>query len=171
MDMTHNLKVVYDERDTLEIWIPEFDVGPEYDREPGPYEMFSNARLKGADSALDWLIVNSFSYAYPVIMAEVRSKEVSVPDRYNVPEFGLYDVPLSAVLEHVYQTFVLKRPSPILEATVVVVQRAIPLPEEVIRKTNTCTERSRSIRDNTRLLVRVIDENTLQFSKVDGDSR
>ena len=51
--MVHNLKVVYDERDTLEAWIPEFDVGPEYDREPGPYEMFSNARLKEADSALD----------------------------------------------------------------------------------------------------------------------
>ena len=53
--MAHNLKVVYDERDTLEAWIPEFDVGPEYDREPGPYEMFSNARLKGADSALAYI--------------------------------------------------------------------------------------------------------------------
>jgi len=161
--MAHNLKVVYDERDTLEIWIPEFDVGPEYDREPGPYEMFSNARLKEADSALDWLIVNSFSHAYPMIMAEVRNKETSIPDRYNVSEFGLYDVPLSAVLEYVYQTYVLKRPSPVLEATVVVVQQAIPLPDHVIRKTN--------IRDNTRLLVRVIDENTLQLSKVDGDDR
>jgi len=28
------------------------------------------------------------------------------PDRYNIPEFGLYDVPLSAVLEYVYQTYV-----------------------------------------------------------------
>ena len=43
--MAHNLKVVYDES-ALEAWIPEFDVGPEYDREPGPYEMFSNAKLK-----------------------------------------------------------------------------------------------------------------------------
>lgn len=163
MNMVHNLKVVYDKRDTLEAWIPEFDVGPENDREPGPYEMFSNARLKGADSALDWLIVNSFSYAYPVIMTEVRSKEASIPDRYNVPEFRLYDVPLSAVLEYVYQTYVQKRPSPVLEATVVVLQQAIPLPDHIIRKTN--------IRDNTRLLVQVIDENTLQFSKIDGDSR
>jgi len=169
--MVHNLKVVYDERDTLEAWIPEFDVGPEYDREPGPYEMFSNARLKEADSALDWLIVNSFSHAYPMIMAEVRNKETSIPDRYSVPEFGLYDVPLSAVLEYVYQTCVpstgsghrLKRPSPVLEATVVVAQQAIPLPDHVIRKTN--------IRDNTRLLVRVIDENTLQLSLVLSPSK
>jgi len=161
--MAYKLRVVYDERDTLEAWIPDFDVGPEYDREPGPYEMFSNARLKGTNPALDWLIVNGFSHAYPVIIAEVRSKEASIPDRYNVPEFGLYDVPLSGVLEYVYQTYVLKRPSPVLEATVVVVQRTIPLPEEVIRKTN--------IRDNTSLLMRVIDENTLQFSKVDGDGR
>ncbi|MBM4465780.1 MAG: hypothetical protein FJ014_09555 [Chloroflexi bacterium] len=28
------------------------------------------------------------------------------PDHYNIPEFGLYDVPLSAVLEYVYQTYV-----------------------------------------------------------------
>jgi hypothetical protein len=163
MDMAHNLKVMYDERDALEAWIPEFDVGPENDREPGPYQMFSNARLKGAGWALDWLIVNGFSHAYPLIMAEVRSKEASIPDRYNVPEFGLYNVPLSAVLEHVYQTYILKRPSPALEATVVVVQRAIPLPEEVIRRTN--------IGDNTRLLVRVIDENTLQFSLVLSPSK
>ena len=161
--MAYLLKVVYDERDTLEAWIPELDVGPEHDREPGPYEMFSNARLKGGGSALDWLIVNSFSYAYSEIMAEVRSKEPSVPDRYNVPEFGLYDVPLSTVLEHVYQTHVLKQPAPVSEATVVVVRQAIPLPEEVIRKTN--------IRDNTRLVVRVINEDTLQFSKVDQGSR
>jgi len=80
---------------------------------------------------LDWLIVNSFSYAYPAIMAEVRSKEASIPDRYNVPEFGLYDVPLSTVLEYVYQTCVQKRPSPVVEATVVVLQQAIPLPDAV----------------------------------------
>ena len=60
--------------------------------------------------------------------------------------------------EYVYQTYILKQPSPVLEATVVVLQQAIPLPDHVIRKTN--------IRDNTRLLVRVIDENTLQFSLV-----
>ncbi len=58
---------------------------------------------------------------------------------------------------------VLKQPSTVLKVTVVVAQRAIPLPDHIIRKTN--------IRDNTRLLVQVIDENTLQFSKVDGDSR
>lgn len=161
--MTFNLRVVYDERDNLEAWIPEFDSEDRYDTEPGPYKMFCNARLKGTACALDSLMIDGFSASYRRVMEEIREKENSIPDRYNVPDFGLYDVPLSAVLEHVYQTYVLKRPSPVLEATVVVAQRAIPLPEEVIRKTN--------IRDNTRLSVRVIDENTLQFSKVDGDSR
>jgi len=177
--MAFNLRVIYDERDNLEAWIPEFDGEDRYDTEPGPYEMFCNARLKGTACALDSLMIDGFSASYRRVMEEIEEKESSIPDRYNVPEFGLYDVPLSAVLEYVYQTCVpstgsghrLKRPSPVLEATVVVVQQAIPLPDHVMRKTNTCTERSRSIRDNTRLLVRVIDENTLQFSKVDGDSR
>ena len=127
--MTFNLRVVYDERDNLEAWIPEFDSEDRYDMEPGPYEMFSNARLKGAAYALDSLMIDGFSASYRRAMEEIREKESSIPDRYNIPEFGLYDVPLSAVLEYVYQTYVLKRPSPVLEATVVVVQRAIPLPE------------------------------------------
>lgn len=79
--MAFNLRVIYGERDTLEAWIPESDVGPEYDRESGPYDMFSNAKLKRASSALDWLIVNSFSHAYPMIMAEVRNKE-KLPRQY-----------------------------------------------------------------------------------------
>lgn len=161
--MIFNLRVVYDERDNLEAWLPEFDSEDRYDTEPGPYEMFCNARLKGAAYALDSLMIDGFSASYKRVMEEIREKENSIPDRYNVPDFGLYDVPLSVVLEHVYQTCVLKRPSPLLEATVVVAQQAIPLPEEVIRKTN--------IRDNTRLLVRVIDENTLQFSLVLSPSK
>jgi hypothetical protein len=108
-------------------------------------------------------MIDGFSASYRRVMEEIEKKESSIPDRYNVPEFGLFDVPLSTVLEYVYQTYVLKRPSPVLEATVVVAQRAIPLPEEVIRKTN--------IRDNTRLSVRVIDENTLQFSLVLSPSK
>jgi len=161
--MTFELRVIYDERDNLEAWIPRFDVSPEYDSEPGVYELFFNSRLQGASRSFDDLMILDFSASYNQVMQEVKGKEAFVPDRYNVPEFGLYDVPLSTVLEYVYQTYVQKRPSLVVEATVVVVQQAIPLPEEVIHKTN--------IRDNTRLLVRVIDENTLQFSKVDGDSR
>ena len=161
--MAFDLRVIYDERDNLEAWMPEFDSEDRYDTEPGPYEMFCNARLKGAACALDSLMIDGFSASYRRVMEEIREKESSIPDRYNVPEFGLYDVPLSAVLEYVYQTYAQKRPSPVLEATVVVLQQAIPLPDHIIRKTN--------IRDNTRLLVQVIDENTLQFSKVDGDSR
>ena len=161
--MAFNLRVIYDERDNLEAWIPEFDSEDRYDTEPGPYEMFCNARLKGTACALDSLMIDGFSASYRRVMEEIKEKESSIPDRYNVPKFGLHDVPLSTVLEYVYQTYVLKQPSTVLKVTVVVVQRAIPLPEEVIHRTN--------IRDNTRLLVRVIDENTLQFSKVDGDSR
>ncbi len=161
--MAFNLRVIYDERDNLEAWIPEFDSEDRYDTESGPYEMFCNARLKGTACALDSLMIDGFSASYRRVMEEIKEKESSIPDSYNVPEFGLYDVPLSTVLEYVYQTYILKQPSTVLKATVVVVQRAIPLPDYIIRKTN--------IRDNTRLLVRVIDENTLQFSKVDGDSR
>ena len=161
--MAFNLRVIYDERDNLEAWMPEFDSEDRYDTEPGPYEMFCNARLKGTACAFDSLMIDGFSASYRRVMEEIKEKESSIPDRYNVPKFGLHDVPLSTVLEYVYQTYVLKQPSTVLKVTVVVVQRAIPLPEEVIHRTN--------IRDNTRLLVRVIDENTLQFSKVDGDSR
>ena len=161
MDMGYELRVVYDERDTLEAWIPEFDVGAENDREPGPYETFSNARLKGAEQVLDWLIINGFSNAYALIMAEVRNKEAAIADRYNVPEFGLYDVPLSTVLEYVYRNCVVKESEGVVETMVVVQGQAIPLPEEILHRTN--------IRDNTRLRVRVIDENTLQVSKVEGD--
>ena len=179
--MAFNLRVIYDERDNLEAWIPEFDSEDRYDTEPGPYEMFCNARLKGTPCVLDSLMIGGFSASYRRVMEEIKEKEGSIPDRYNVPEFRLYDVPLSTVLEYVYQTYVLKRLSPVLEATVMVVQRApgpeaparraILLPEAVLRKTNTCTERSRSIRDDTRLLVRVIDENTLQFSLVLSPSK
>jgi len=127
--MAFNLRVIYDERDNLEAWMPEFDSEDRYDTEPGPYEMFCNARLKGTACALDSLMIDGFSASYRRVMEEIREKESSIPDRYNVPEFGLYDVPLSTVLEYVYQTYVQKRPSPLLEATVVVVRRAIPLPE------------------------------------------
>ena len=167
--MAFNLRVIYDERDNLEAWIPEFDSKDRYDTEPGTYEMFCNARLEGTACAFDSLMIDAFSASYRRIMEEIKEKEDSILDRYNVPEFGLYDVPLGAVLEYVYRTYVLKQPSPVLEATVVVVQwasgpeaparRAILLPEAMLRKTN--------IRDNTHLLMQVIDENTLQFSKVD----
>ena len=78
----------------------------------------------GARPAILWLLAR-----FTAVFAEHLSNVTL--SSYNVPEFGPYDVPLGAVLEYVYQTYVLKRPSPVLEATVVVVQRAIPLPEAV----------------------------------------
>ncbi len=38
------------------------------------------------------------------MIAEIREKEASFPDFYDVPEFALYAVPLSQVLEYVYNT-------------------------------------------------------------------
>ena len=34
--MINELFVKYDERDTLEAWLPEFDVEDQYETEPGP---------------------------------------------------------------------------------------------------------------------------------------
>lgn len=159
--MSYNLRVIYDERDNLEAWIPEFDIEDEYDIEPGPYETFPNAKLKGISPALDWLIIDGFSHAFNPVITEVKSKEASIPDRYNVPEFGLYEVPLSQVLEYVYHTFVQAAPAP--ECIVTVRQHTIPLPEKIRSHTD--------IGEDTRLRVKVIDRNTLQLSRIDGDGR
>ncbi len=100
--MSYELRVVYDERDSLEAWIPEFDRADEYDTEPGPYQTFSNAKSKGTPPAFDWLIIDGFSYAFKRVIAEV--KEASFPDFYDAPEFALSAVPLSQVFEYVYNT-------------------------------------------------------------------
>ena len=86
------------------LWIPEFDRADEYDTEPGPYQTFSNAKSKGTPPAFDWLIIDGFSYAFKRVIAEVKEKEATFPDFYDVPEFGLSAVPLSQVLEYVYNT-------------------------------------------------------------------
>lgn len=79
--MSYNLRVIYDERDNLEAWIPEFDVASAYEREPGPYEMFNNAKPEGSGLALDWLLIERFSHAYALVINEVKDREASIPDQ------------------------------------------------------------------------------------------
>ena len=109
--------------------------------------------------AWDWLIILDFSAAYPDVIEEVLNKEGFVSDRYDVPEFGLYNVPLSKVLEYVYRTLVpnwLKRePQPM---TVVVTQQMIVLPPEIVRRAN--------LEDDTCLAVQLVGEDALQLVPV-----
>lgn len=153
--MSYSLRVIYDERDNLEAWIPEFDVASAYEREAGPYEMFNNAKPEGSGLAFDWLLIESFSHAYALVINEAKDREASIPDRYNVPEFGLYDVPLSEVLEYVYRRLV-----PKWEAgwEVVVLQHTIHLPEDV--------ERLIRIGEDSRVRLRIVDKDTLQLTRI-----
>jgi len=153
--MIYDLRVIYDGRDNLEAWIPELDVASAYEREPGPYEMFCNAKPKGSDVALDWLLIDSFSHAYDLVINEVKDREASISDRYNVPEFGLYDVPLSEVLEYVFRHLVPKREA---EWEVVVLQRTIRLPEDIERLTR--------IGGDSRVRLRIVDKDTIQLTRV-----
>jgi hypothetical protein len=104
--MAYLLRLIYDDQDNLEAWLPEFDDEKRYDTDPGPYDLFDNACLKGTAPVMDSLLILDFSAAYPNVIEEVRSKEDSVSDRYDVPEFGLYNVPLSEILEYIYRTLV-----------------------------------------------------------------
>lgn len=108
--MTHRLKAVLDERDFLEIWIPEFNTEPFPELESGLYRLFSCAKLKGAKRAFDSIMIDGFAKAYLDIMAEVKRKEPPVEqENYDVPEFGLYKVQLSRILEEIYCRFVEKK--------------------------------------------------------------
>jgi hypothetical protein len=108
--MTYQLKVNYDDRDFLEIWIPEFDLAPFPKLEPGLYEMFSSAKLKGAKRAFDSIMIDAFSASYTRILAEVKRKEPPVEqENYDAPELGLYQAQLSRILEEIYCRFVEKK--------------------------------------------------------------
>jgi len=63
--MTHHLRFVYDDRDFLEVWLPESEKHPIMKREPGLYKSGSGAKNPGAKRAFDSLMVDSFSKAYP----------------------------------------------------------------------------------------------------------
>jgi len=109
MTMTHQIRIVLDERDFLEIWIPAFDSDSFPEFEPGRYD-FGSARLKGANRAFDSIMLDAFSAAYPRILAEVKRKEPPIEqESYDVPELGLHQTQLSRILEEIYCRFVAKQ--------------------------------------------------------------
>ena len=154
--MAEQLQVRYDERDFLEAWLPAYESEKPSTRfESGVYECFDDcARRRGAMRAFDSIMVDAFSRRYHEIIEEVRAKEPEVSDRYDVPEFDLYDVPLGDVLEYVYQHLV-----PALTGiTTRVVGHAVPLPSAIEYMTD--------LTDETEVQVRVIDRNTMQLTRV-----
>jgi hypothetical protein len=107
MIMTYLLKFRYDDRDFLEIWLPEFDSATEFEFEDGLYEYANAARLKGSNRAFDSIMVDAFSKAFSDIIDEVKRKEPPVEkENYDVPSLNLYHVSLSEILQHIYQKFV-----------------------------------------------------------------
>jgi hypothetical protein len=107
--MTYLVKVDYDDRDFLQIWLPEFGSDPFPKLEPGLYRVDSCVKLKGAKRAFDSIMIDGFSKPYPEIIAEVKSKEPPIEqESYDVPELDLYHVQLSTILETVYERFVAK---------------------------------------------------------------
>ena len=75
MRMTYLLKFRYDDRDFLELWLPEFDSATEYEFEDGLYDYASAAKHKGSNRAFDSIMVDAFSNAYSDVIDEVRRKE------------------------------------------------------------------------------------------------
>jgi hypothetical protein len=104
--MTYELRVVYDDRDTLEIWNPQFESEFGTPREEGLYTYFFSARIKRSNRTFDSLLIDAFSKAYPNALQEVKRKEPPVEkENYDAPELDLYQVSLSRILEEVYQKF------------------------------------------------------------------
>lgn len=105
--MTYLLKFRYDDRDFLEVWLPEFDSESNYEFESGLYEYANSARLKGSKHAFDSIMVDAFSKAYSDIIDEVKRKEPPVEkENYNVPDLNFYQARLSEILECIYRRFV-----------------------------------------------------------------
>jgi len=119
--MTHRLKAVLDERDFLEIWIPEFNTEPFPELESGLYRLFSCAKLKGAKRAFDSIMIDGFSKSYPQIFEEVKRKEPPVEqENYDLPELDLYQVQLSWILEEIFCRFVARKNLPAQQAEALV---------------------------------------------------
>lgn len=105
--MTYRLCFVYDDRDFLEVWLPESENHPIMKREPGLYKIGSCAKNPGAKRAFDSLMVDSFSKAYSHVLAEVLTKEPSIKlENYDAPELDLYSAPLSRILKEIYHRYV-----------------------------------------------------------------
>jgi len=105
--MTHHICFAYDERDFLEIWLPESEKHPIMKREAGLYKIGSCAKNPGAKRAFDSLMVDSFSKAYPRLLAEVLAKEPAVElESYDAPELDLYNALLSRILKEIYNRYI-----------------------------------------------------------------
>jgi len=110
--MTYELRVVYDDRDYLEIWNPQFESEFGTPREEGIYTYFFSARVKRSNRAFDSLLIDGFSKAYPNALEQVKRREPPVEkENYAAPELNLYQVSLSRILEEVYQKFARHRRS------------------------------------------------------------
>jgi len=104
--MTYELRIVYDDHDTLEIWMPQFDSELGGPGEEGRYSYFFCARKRGSNRAFESLLIDAFSKAYPNALQEVKRKEPPVEkENYDAPELNLYQVSLSSILDEVYQKF------------------------------------------------------------------
>jgi len=109
--MTHQLRYIYDERDFLEVWLPEAETNRIGKREPGLYKVGVCARTPGSCRAFDSFMLEAFSKAYPLVLAEVLAKEPSrQQENYEVPELGLYGVLLSQVLREIHNRIIAKAP-------------------------------------------------------------
>lgn len=116
--MTYELRVVYDDHDTLEIWNPQSESEFGTPREEGLYTYFFSARVKRSNRAFDSLLIDAFSKAYPNALQEVKRKEPPVDkENYDAPELNLYQVSLSRILEEVYQKFARHKRSMRLQET------------------------------------------------------
>lgn len=105
--MTHRLRFNYDERDFLELWLPESEKHPIMKRDPGLYKVGSCAKNPGAKRAFDSIMIDSFSKAYHRLLNEVLTKEAPIDrESYDVPELDLYGVPLSRILEEIHNRYV-----------------------------------------------------------------
>jgi len=104
--MTYELRVVYDDHDVLEIWLPQFDSEVGAPGEEGRYSYFFCDKKKDSNRAFDSLLIDGFSKAYPHALQEVKRKEPPVEkENYDAPELNLYGVSLSRILEEVYEKF------------------------------------------------------------------
>ena len=109
---THILRFIHSEDfDTLEMWLPEFSTASSKAKyESGLYDSYFCSRRKGAKRAFDGLLIDAFSAAYQDLLDEVKHKEPPVErENYDVPELGLYQTPLSRILEEIYCRFVTKQ--------------------------------------------------------------
>jgi len=119
--MTRQLKFNYDERDFLQIWVPELAANSFPDFAPGRYRMFSAAKLKGTRHVFDSIMIDLFSVDYLKILDEVRRKEPLIEqENYDVPELGLYQTQLSRILEEIYCRFVIRKKLPERQTEVLV---------------------------------------------------